>query len=86
MDIGIIRSGHIGSTLAIIWQRSGTGVDCQFAWSRFPNSPGQRQLLHGVNQDGLVKIVARNDASTNGLPKTWLFRDEWYNLEAFPRA
>jgi type 1 glutamine amidotransferase len=39
---------------------------------------------HGANQDGTVNIVARNDASTNDLPKSWPFRDEWYNLEPFP--
>jgi type 1 glutamine amidotransferase len=39
---------------------------------------------HGANQDGTVNIVARNDSSTNDLPKRWPFRDEWYNLEPFP--
>ena len=39
---------------------------------------------HGANQDGMDKIVSRNDASTNGLPKTWPFRHERYNLEPFP--
>jgi type 1 glutamine amidotransferase len=39
---------------------------------------------HGANQDGMVNIVARNDSSTDGLPKAWPFRDEWYNLEPFP--
>lgn len=38
---------------------------------------------HGANQPGTVKI-ARSDPSTDGLPKSWPFRDEWYNLEPFP--
>jgi uncharacterized protein len=39
---------------------------------------------HGANQDGMINIVSRNDSSTDGLPKVWPFRDEWYNLEPFP--
>jgi type 1 glutamine amidotransferase len=39
---------------------------------------------HGEHQDGTIKIVARSDPSTDGLPKSWPFRDEWYNLEPFP--
>ncbi len=39
---------------------------------------------HGANQDGDVLIVAKSDSSTNGLPKRWGFKDEWYNLVPFP--
>jgi type 1 glutamine amidotransferase len=39
---------------------------------------------HGANQNGDVVIVAKDDSSTNGLPKRWGFRDEWYNLVPFP--
>jgi hypothetical protein len=39
---------------------------------------------HGANQDGDVLVVAKSDSSTNGLPKRWGFRDEWYNLVPFP--
>jgi type 1 glutamine amidotransferase len=39
---------------------------------------------HGEHQNGTVRIVARSDPSTDGLPKSWPFRDEWYNLEPFP--
>ena len=41
---------------------------------------------HGEHQDGTVKIVARSDPSTDGLPKSWPFRDEWYNARAVPDA
>lgn len=37
---------------------------------------------HGANQNGLVKIVAK-DSSTQGL-SDFNFRDEWYNLVPFP--
>ena len=33
-----------------------------------------------------MNIVARNDSSTDGLPKRLAFRDEWYNLVPFPTA
>lgn len=39
---------------------------------------------HGANQNGDVVIVAKEDSSTNGLPKRWGFRDEWYNLVPYP--
>jgi len=39
---------------------------------------------HGANQNGDVEIVAKTDSSTDGLPKRWGFRDEWYNLVPFP--
>jgi hypothetical protein len=32
----------------------------------------------------MINIVAKSDSSTDGLPKIWPFRDEWYNLEPFP--
>jgi hypothetical protein len=38
---------------------------------------------HGEHRNGMVKIVA-GDPSTDGLPQTWPFRDEWYNVEPFP--
>jgi predicted dinucleotide-binding enzyme len=32
MDIGIIGSGHIGSTLASFSRARTSGVDCEFSW------------------------------------------------------
>jgi type 1 glutamine amidotransferase len=39
---------------------------------------------HGSFQNGDVEIVAKSDSSTNGLPKRWAFKDEWYNLVPYP--
>ena len=39
---------------------------------------------HGAFQNGDVEIVAKKDSSTDGLPKRWGFKDEWYNLVPFP--
>jgi type 1 glutamine amidotransferase len=39
---------------------------------------------HGQFQDGVVKIVTKSDSSTNGLPQTFPFKDEWYNLVPYP--
>ena len=39
---------------------------------------------HGQFQDGTVNIVAKSDSSTAGIPATFPFKDEWYNLVPFP--
>lgn len=38
---------------------------------------------HGPEQTGTVHVVA-GDSSTDGLPATWGFKDEWYNLLPYP--
>jgi hypothetical protein len=38
---------------------------------------------HGPEQTGNVDVVA-GDSSTDGLPKTWEFKDEWYDLLPYP--
>nr|WP_214661497.1 ThuA domain-containing protein [Streptomyces polyasparticus] len=39
---------------------------------------------HGPNTPGTVVTADRSDASTRGLPRTWTFTDEWYNLVPAP--
>jgi hypothetical protein len=39
---------------------------------------------HGPAQPGVVDIVNTRDASTERLPASWSFQDEWYNLVPFP--
>jgi type 1 glutamine amidotransferase len=39
---------------------------------------------HGAAQNGTVKIVGSADSSTAGLPASWGFHDEWYNLVPYP--
>jgi type 1 glutamine amidotransferase len=92
--VNTATSAHLDAAKTALRQyiRAGGGfVGIHNAFGTEYNWPWYEGLLgnanyydHGANQDGMVKIVARNDASTNGLPKTWPFRDEWYNLEPFP--
>jgi type 1 glutamine amidotransferase len=39
---------------------------------------------HAPNRDGTIETINRKDNSTAFMPKTWPFRDEWYNLEPYP--
>jgi type 1 glutamine amidotransferase len=39
---------------------------------------------HGAAQNGTVNIVGAGDASTAGVPTTFAFHDEWYNLVPYP--
>jgi len=39
---------------------------------------------HGSFQNGTVNIVGSADSATAGLPTTWGFKDEWYNLVPYP--
>ena len=39
---------------------------------------------HGAAQNGTVNIVGAADSSTAGLPASWGFHDEWYNLVPYP--
>jgi len=92
--VNTATSAHLDAAKTALRQyiRAGGGfVGIHNAFGTEYNWPWYEGLLgnanyydHGANQDGMVKIVSRNDSSTNGLPKTWPFRDEWYNLEPFP--
>ena len=94
LAINTATSAHLDAAKTALRQyiRAGGGfVGIHNAFGTEYNWPWYEGLLgnanyydHGANQDGMVNIVARNDSSTNGLPKTWPFRDEWYNLEPFP--
>lgn len=39
---------------------------------------------HGPNREGTVERINHNDVSTAFMPKTWAFKDEWYNLVPYP--
>jgi type 1 glutamine amidotransferase len=56
----------------------------EYNWPYYEGLLGNANYYdHGANQDGQVVVVAQ-DPSTAGLPQTWPFRDEWYNLRPFP--
>lgn len=39
---------------------------------------------HGPNRAGTVERINKEDVSTEFMPKTWAFKDEWYNLVPYP--
>ena len=45
---------------------------------------GANYFDHGAERTGNVVVLDKKDASTKGLPSTWKFKDEWYNLIPFP--
>jgi len=71
--------------------RSGGGfVGVHNAFGTEYNWPWYEGLLGNANyysfgsfQDG-VSVVVKADASTEGLPARWAFKDEWFILEPFP--
>jgi hypothetical protein len=74
------------------YMRAGGGfVAIHNAFGTLYNWPYYEGLLgnanyynHGPERTGNVVMQDSRDASTRDLPKTWKFRDEWYNLVPFP--
>jgi type 1 glutamine amidotransferase len=57
----------------------------EYNWPWYEGLLGNANFYdHGPLQDGTVDIVTHHDPATNGLPRSWPFRDEWYQLEPFP--
>jgi len=57
----------------------------EYNWPWYEGILGNANFYdHGPFQDGTVDIVSHGDPSTNGLPRSWQFKDEWYQLEPFP--
>ncbi len=73
------------------YMRKGGGVvaihnafGANYNWPYYEGLLGNANFYdHGPNRDGQVNTIA-TDPSTAGLPATWNFRDEWYNLTPFP--
>ena len=56
----------------------------EYNWPYYEGLLGNANYYdHGQFQAGDVEIVA-SDSSTDGLPKRFAFRDEWYNLVPYP--
>jgi uncharacterized protein len=57
----------------------------EYNWPYYEGLLGNANYYdHGQFQAGDVKIVAKSDSSTDGLPARFGFKDEWYNLVPFP--
>ena len=73
------------------YMRRGGGVvaihnafGANYNWPYYEGLLGNANFYdHGPNRDGMVNTIAA-DPSTAGLPATWAFKDEWYNLTPFP--
>jgi type 1 glutamine amidotransferase len=56
----------------------------EYNWPYYEGLLGNANFYdHGPNRNGQVNIVAQ-DPSTAGVPATFPFQDEWYNLMPFP--
>jgi uncharacterized protein len=57
----------------------------EYNWPWYEGLLGNANFYdHGPLQAGTAQTVDRKDVSTAGLPGTWGFTDEWYNLIPFP--
>jgi type 1 glutamine amidotransferase len=73
------------------YMRRGGGVvaihnafGANYNWPYYEGLLGNANFFdHGPNRNGSVNTLAA-DPSTAGLPPTWDFQDEWYNLTPFP--
>jgi type 1 glutamine amidotransferase len=58
-----------------------------YNWDWFRGLLGGAQLYdHAAEQTGTVDVLDPSDASTKGLPKTFVNEDEWYNLVPAPQG
>ena len=56
----------------------------EYGWPYYEGLLGNANYYsHGPEQDGISVVVA-SDSSTDGLPASWAFKDEWYNLLPYP--
>ena len=95
LAINTTTSAHLDAAKTALRQyiRAGGGfVAIHNAFGTEYNWPWYEGLLgnanyydHGANQDGTA-VVVQGDSSTAGLPGSFGFKDEWYNLVPFPTA
>lgn len=56
----------------------------EYNWPYYEGLLGNANFYnHGPYRDGTVQVL-ESDPSTEGLPQSFAFKDEWYNLEPFP--
>ena len=57
----------------------------EYSWQYYEGLLGGANFYnHGPNRDGTVETINNRDVSTTGMPQTWAFKDEWYNLIPYP--
>lgn len=57
----------------------------EYSWEYYEGLLGGANFYnHGPNRDGTVETINNKDVSTSFMPKTWPFKDEWYNLTPYP--
>ena len=62
-------------------------LGAMYHWPWFQGLLGGTHFYdHGAHQDGKVVVLNNKDVSTKNLPRSFDFKDEWYNLEPFPTS
>jgi type 1 glutamine amidotransferase len=57
----------------------------EYSWPYYEGLLGGTNFYnHGPNRDGTVEVINGEDVSTEFMPETWAFKDEWYNLVPYP--
>jgi hypothetical protein len=57
----------------------------EYNWPYYEGLLGNANFFdHGANQNGTVKVVNQDDSSTEMLPASFPFKDEWYTMMPFP--
>ncbi|MFC0529019.1 ThuA domain-containing protein [Phytohabitans kaempferiae] len=60
-------------------------LGAMYHWPWFQGLLGGTHFYdHGPHQEGEVVVLNKKDESTKTLPRSFNFKDEWYNLEPFP--
>lgn len=55
-------------------------TDCEYNWPWYGKLAGAYFKNHPAQQEAKLIIVNKNHPSTEGLPDSWVRRDEWYNF------
>jgi type 1 glutamine amidotransferase len=92
--VNTTTSAHLdaGKTALRQYMRSGGGfvgihnaLGTEYNWPWYEGLLGNTNYFnHGANQNGTVQMVGTAEPSGQGVPATWGFKDEWYNLVPYP--
>ena len=60
------------------------GLLAEEEWPWFTQLAGARFADHPKIQDATVKLATKDNSVNDGLPDSWIHRDEWYNFDTLP--
>jgi type 1 glutamine amidotransferase len=58
-----------------------SATDCEYDWPWYGKLVGAYFKSHPAQQEAKLIIVDKNHPSTEGMPDTWVRKDEWYNFK-----